>query len=179
MQRSEQGPPLLTESSRTRLTLTSSGATVLGSIGTKGMVAAVFALAALVALAYLVLGQHGSRGDGHLRSGKAAASLQATDVANNTEDVVTDEEELRQGTETDTPDSDWIPAEEEARKLVAGPAQAPASRKGRRAASHHSVGAGRNHRFVAAKSARHAAPSSGLPAWPRSATRRPTLSTPM
>lgn len=102
-----------------------------------------------------------------------------TDVANNTEDVVTDEEELRQGTETDTPDSDWIPAEEEARKLVADPAQAPASRKGRRAASHHSVGAGRNHRFVAAKSARHAAPSSGLPAWPRSATRRPTLSTPM
>nr|XP_050029214.1 uncharacterized protein LOC126525225 [Dermacentor andersoni] len=125
------------------------------------------------------LNKPGASGLRHVCATVARADDVRTVMENNTEVVVTEEEEPPQGTETDTPDTDWIPAAEEAKKLVADPVQVPASRKGRRATFHHSVGAGRNHRLIAAKSARHAAPRSHLPAWRRSPTRRPTIATPM
>ncbi|KAL1427034.1 hypothetical protein MTO96_019168 [Rhipicephalus appendiculatus] len=150
-------------------------ATAAGSCDTKRAVAAALALAALAAVVYLVLGPPGSRRDDVLIGRNAADGRRAAVVENSTESEATEEDEPDPGTETDTPDSDWIPAEEEARKLAASPVvQALASSKGRRKTSYQSLGADRNRRFVAAERARRAAPRSELPAWLRSEARRPT-----
>ncbi|XP_077508729.1 uncharacterized protein LOC144120180 [Amblyomma americanum] len=100
------------------------------------VVAATLALAALAGVAYLVIAQYRGR-DERLTRGNAAPWRQANDEANITTNAAT-EDKSEQGTETDTPDSDWIPAEEEAKKLLAGPAVALLPRKGRRAASRNS-----------------------------------------
>ncbi|KAH7956328.1 hypothetical protein HPB52_008180 [Rhipicephalus sanguineus] len=164
------GDVLVPEKIGTRLTPSSPGATAVDSDGTRRVVAAALALAAVAAVVYLVLAPPGSRRDDVLIGRNAAASRRATLAENNTENEVTEEDESGQGTETDTPDSDWIPAEEEARKLAADPVvRAPASSKGRRSAPHQN----RNRRFVVPKSARRAAPSSELPAGFRAETGRP------
>ncbi|XP_075744669.1 uncharacterized protein LOC142803429 [Rhipicephalus microplus] len=159
----------------------SQGATTASSIGTNRVVAAVLILAAVAFVAYLVLGPPGSRRNEVLIGRNAVGKRRAAVVDNSTENVVTEEDEHGQATETDIPDSDWIPAEEEARKMAARSViQAPASRKGRRRTPHQSFGAGRNRSFVAAMWDRRAATSFEFPARLRSVTRhRTTFSTSM